>query len=66
MKVTNAIKIAGLKIKLPYKDNVIPAEKASIEVATPIKNRVFKSTQTFLHLSMPDFSFASVINLKPK
>ena len=63
INVITAIKRAGLRILVPHRESVIPAEKASIEVAIPIKIKHFKSMQAD---SGSIFLFDSIINLNPK
>ena len=63
IKVINVINKAGLRMRFPYKESEIPAEKASILVAIPISNRHIKPMQEGL-LSLE--SKASLINLIPK
>lgn len=62
-KVISKINIAGFIILFPYKASEIPAEKASILVAIPIKKRHAKLIQQILFVLV---SKASLINLKPK
>ena len=61
--VISVIKIAGFIILFPYNDNVIPAEKASILVAIPIKSKQIIPMQLGLFLFL---SKASFINFRPK
>ena len=63
INVIKAIKRAGLRILFPYRESEIPAEKASIDVAIPIRNKHFISIHNSFFLSG---ELASIINLKPR
>lgn len=56
------IKAIGFRILFPYKESEIPAEKASILVATPIRNRHAKLIEDGVSF----FENASFINFNPK
>ena len=63
INVTIPIVIALNNNGVFVKDNVIPAENASILVAIPINNKQTKPKHNFFSCF---FSKASIINLKPK
>ena len=65
-KVINAIRHAGLRILLPYNDNEIPAENASMLVAIPINSRHDKLIQTVLIFSFSKLSFINRIPSQTK
>ena len=63
MKVITVINIAGFRILFPDSKREIPAEKASMLVAIPIKSRHIIPIQ---HGSFLFLSKASFINFSPK